>query len=85
MKRTEHPLRQILELTKDQWDQPAERDVVRDNFHKVRLCRTAARSGSVRIRCGRKGLLSHLQIKVLPELRKSWDPALAEGTMGHSS
>ena len=47
MKRTEHPLRQILELTRDQWDHRAERDAVRDNFHKVRICRTAALGGEV--------------------------------------
>ena len=47
MKYAEHPLRQILELTREQWDHPAERDAVRDNFHKVRMCRTAALGGEV--------------------------------------
>jgi hypothetical protein len=47
MKCTEHPLRQILELTKDQWDHPGERDAVRDNFPKVCMCRTAALGGEV--------------------------------------
>ena len=47
MKRAENPLRQILEMTKDQWDRPAERDAVRDNFHKVRMCRTAALGAEV--------------------------------------
>jgi hypothetical protein len=47
VKSVENPLRQILELTKDQWDHPAERDAVRDNFHKVRRCRTAALGAEV--------------------------------------
>jgi Putative transposase/Transposase zinc-binding domain len=47
MNRTERPLRKILELTKDQWDRPAERRAVRENFRKVSLCRTAALGGEV--------------------------------------
>jgi Putative transposase/Transposase zinc-binding domain len=47
MRCTEHPLRKILELTQDQWDHPGERDVVRDNFRKVRMCRTPALGGEV--------------------------------------
>jgi hypothetical protein len=42
-----HPLRQILELTKDQWDTPAERDVVRANFRKVCACRSPVLGGEV--------------------------------------
>lgn len=40
--RPEHRLRQILELTKDQWDKPTERDAVRVNFSKICACRTRA-------------------------------------------
>ena len=47
MKRSDHPLKQILELTRDQWDHPAERDAVRDNFRKVYACRTPALGGEV--------------------------------------
>jgi hypothetical protein len=47
MRRTEHPLRRILELTQDQWDHPAERAAMRDNFRKVRMCRTPALGGEV--------------------------------------
>ncbi len=38
---------QILELTKDRWDHPTVRDAVRDNFRKVRMCRTPALGGEV--------------------------------------
>ena len=43
----EHRLRQILELTQDQWDRPTERDAVRSNFRKVCACRTPALGGEV--------------------------------------
>ncbi len=46
-RKPEHRLRQILELTRDQWDTPAERDAVRDNFRKVCACRTPALGGEV--------------------------------------
>ncbi len=44
---SEHRLRQILELTRDRWDTPAERDAVRANFRKVCTCRTPALGGEV--------------------------------------
>ena len=44
---TQHPLKKILELTQDQWDHPAERAAVRDNFRKVCMCRTPALGGEV--------------------------------------
>jgi hypothetical protein len=47
MKHADHPLRQTLELTRDQWDQPAERDAVRENFRKVCVCGTAVLGGEV--------------------------------------
>jgi hypothetical protein len=43
----EHRLRQILELTHDQWDRPNQRDAVRTNFRKVCACRTPALGGEV--------------------------------------
>jgi len=43
----DHKLRQILELTHEHWDHPAVRDFVRQNFRKVRMCRTAALGGEV--------------------------------------
>jgi hypothetical protein len=43
----EHRLRQILELTRDQWDIPTERDSVRANFKKVCACRTPTLGGEV--------------------------------------
>jgi len=43
----EHRLRQILELTRDHWDTPTERDAVRANFRKVCSCRTPALGGEV--------------------------------------
>jgi hypothetical protein len=45
--RPQHRLRQILELTKDHWDQPTEREAVRANFRKVCTCRTPALGGEV--------------------------------------
>ena len=47
MKRTENPLKKILELTQDEWDHPVERAAVRDNFRKVCACRTPALGGEV--------------------------------------
>src|SRR5271165_5678122 len=47
MKRTENPLKKILELTQDRWDHPAERAAVRDNFRKVCACRTPALGSEV--------------------------------------
>ena len=47
MKRPDYPLKRILELTQDQWDRPSERNAVRDNFRKVRTCRTPALGGEV--------------------------------------
>jgi hypothetical protein len=47
VKRPDHPLKRILELTQDQWDRSAERNAVRDNFRKVRACRTPALGGEV--------------------------------------
>jgi len=47
MKRSDHPLKQIFKLTRAQWDHPAERDAVRDNFGKVLACRTPALGGEV--------------------------------------
>jgi len=45
--RSEHPLRQILGLTRDQWDKPTQRSAVRENFRKVCECRTPALGGEV--------------------------------------
>ena len=47
MKCTENPLKKIFELTQNQWDHPAERAAVRDNFRKVCACRTPALGGEV--------------------------------------
>jgi hypothetical protein len=47
MKAPEHKLRQILELTREHWDQPTERPAVRDNFRRVTMCRTPALGGEV--------------------------------------
>ena len=47
MKRNEHPLKKILELTRNQWDQPTVRVAVRNNFRKVSMCRTPALGGEV--------------------------------------
>jgi hypothetical protein len=47
MKAPEHKLRQILELTREHWDQPTERPAVRDNFHRVTMCRTPTLGGEV--------------------------------------
>ena len=44
---SEHRLRQILEVTRDQWDTSTERDAVRANFRKVCACRTPALGGEV--------------------------------------
>ncbi len=43
----EHRLRQILELARDHWDTPTEREAVRANFRKVCACRTSALGGEV--------------------------------------
>ncbi len=45
VRRPEHRLRQILELARDHWDTPTERDAVRANFRKVCSCRTPALGG----------------------------------------
>jgi len=45
--KSEHRLCQVLEMTRDQWDNPTERDTVRANFRKVCECRTAALGGEV--------------------------------------
>jgi len=45
--RSEQRLRQVLEMTRDQWDKPTERDAVRVNFRKVCECRTAALGAEV--------------------------------------
>ncbi len=47
LRKPEHPLRQIFELTRDHWDTPTERDAVRTNFNKVCACRTSALGGEV--------------------------------------
>jgi len=47
MKCTDNPLKTILELTQDKWDNRAERPAVRDNFRKVCACRTPALGGEV--------------------------------------
>jgi hypothetical protein len=41
------PLKQLLELTREMWDQPGQRASVRDNFSKVLACRTPALGGEV--------------------------------------
>ena len=46
-RKPDHKLRQILELTQEHWDHPAVRDSVRQNFRKVRMCRTPALGGEV--------------------------------------
>ena len=47
MKRPDHPLKRILELTQDHWDRTSERNAVRDNFRKVGACRTPALGGEI--------------------------------------
>jgi Putative transposase/Transposase zinc-binding domain len=47
MKHSESPLKKIFELTQHEWDHPAERAAVRDNFRKVCACRTPALGGEV--------------------------------------
>ncbi len=46
-RKAEQPLKKILELTRDQWDQPGERPDLRDKFRKVLMCRTPALGGEV--------------------------------------
>jgi hypothetical protein len=62
-KRTDHKLRRILEMTKDHWDRPTERDAVRENFRKVGMCGTLALGGEV--------YASALEQKVFPHTCKS--------------
>jgi hypothetical protein len=47
MKPPVNPLKKIFELTQGNWDHPAERAAVRDNFRKVCECRTPALGGEV--------------------------------------
>ncbi len=47
MKRLGNKLKRILEITREDWDHPGERQVVRDNFRKVCECRTAALGAEV--------------------------------------
>ncbi len=47
VKHSESPLKKVFELTQDEWDRPAERAAVRDNFRKVCVCRTPALGGEV--------------------------------------
>jgi hypothetical protein len=47
MNSAEHPLKKIIELTRDQWDRPTVRDAVRDNLRKVCLCQTPALGAEV--------------------------------------
>src|SRR5271170_4418430 len=77
----EHRLRQILELTRDHWDAPTERDAVRENFRKGLLLPFArTRGGGVLLCDRREGFLSHLQIEVL---RQSRHASLAVRPVGH--
>ena len=47
MRHAENRLKNIFELAQDEWDHPAERAAVRDNFRKVCACRTSALGGNV--------------------------------------
>jgi hypothetical protein len=58
-RKSEHRLRQILELTRDQWDKPTERDAVRANFGKVCACRTPALGGEVYASAGEEKVFYH--------------------------
>ena len=46
-RKAEHPIKTILELTRDHWDHPGVHPDVRDNFRKVLLCRTPALGAEV--------------------------------------
>lgn len=86
MTHTGQPLKKILELTKTYWDQPAQRDAVRDNFHKVCKCRTAALGGEVYASAAGEKVFYHTcKSKCLPKLRKSRDSAMAERAVGYAS
>jgi hypothetical protein len=41
------PLKEILNMTREQWDRPDIRPAVRENFQKVTLCRTSALGAEV--------------------------------------
>jgi len=59
MKRTESHLKRVFDLTQDNWDHPAERAAVRDNFRKVCMCRTAALGGEVYASTERENVFYH--------------------------
>ena len=62
-------LKQILEATRNVWDQPGTRPAVRKNFRRgARLRDAGARLGSLCFRYGGKALLSQVQVEVLPKL-----------------
>ena len=78
MKRPEHQLKKILELSRDHWDHPAQRRSVRENFRQASMCRTAALGGEVYASAAGEKVFYHTcTVEVLPELRKSGDAALA--------
>ena len=75
MKCTEHPLRKILELSQHEWDHPAVRDAVRDNFRKVRACRTPTLGGEIyRSKAGEKVFFHTCKSKCCPKSCQPWDP-----------
>ena len=47
MNSAEQPLKQILQLTQDHWDQPSQWPAVRESFRKVCVCRTPALGGEI--------------------------------------
>jgi len=86
VRKPEHRLRQILELTKAQWDTPAERDAVRANFRRVCACRTPALGGEVFASGAEEKVFYHTcRIKVLPELWQSRYATLAKRAVGHTT
>ncbi len=61
--RYQQPLKQILNVTREQWDRAETRPAVRENFQKVTLCRTAALGAEV--------YASETEEKVVPHTCKS--------------
>jgi len=83
-RKPEYPLRQVVDLTHDQWDRPSERDAVRDNFRKVLTCRTPALGGEVYASASGEKVFYHTcKSKCCPQLWQSRHHALAAGTVVH--
>ena len=72
------PLRRIVEMTREHWDQPTERETVRSNFQKVCACRTPALGAEVYVSATEERICYHTcKIEMLPKLRQSWNTIVA--------